>query len=158
MDKINDIASLVIIVFTALTGILTFIEKCTVIKWKPLSKLFKNKEINDKLDKITNQQEEFSEKLNSIENINDVREMKRLRAYILNYANEKCEQGIKKSNEQEADFDDCCQDYETLIKKHNLTNGHVVESIKLVSDYRKLELQDKYKKNIKVDKKKKNMV
>lgn len=158
MDKINDIASLVIIVFTALTGILTFIEKCTVIKWKPLSKIFQNKEINEKLDKITEQQKEFAAKLNSIEDINDVREMKRLKSNILNYANEKCTQGIKKSEEQEATFDEWCSDYEALIKKHNLTNGHTFQSVQLVSDYRKMELQDKYKKNVKVDKRKKNVV
>jgi len=158
MDKINDIASLVIIVFTALTGILTFIEKCSAIKWKPLSKLFENKEINDKLDNISKQQEEFNKKLNSIENVNDVREMKRLKANILNFANEKCTQGIKKDQEQETAFDEWVSDYEALIKKHNLTNGHTFNAVQLVSDYRKMELQDKYKKNVKVDKRKKNVV
>lgn len=158
MEYINEIAGLIIVIFTALTGILTFIEKCTAIKWKPLSKIFQNKEINEKLDKITEQQKEFAAKLNSIEDINDVREMKRLKANILNFANEKCTQGIKKDQEQETAFDEWVNDYEALIKKHNLTNGHTFNAVQLVSDYRKMELQDKYKKNVKVDKRKKNVV
>lgn len=149
MAQINEIASLVIVVVTALTGILALIEKCGAIKWKPLSKLFKNKELMSKMDKFAIQQEEFFSKLNSIEDENDMREIKRLRAYILDYANKKCEQGIKMTPEQETYFDECCVDYENLIGKHELTNGHTVQSIKLVSDYRKMELKDKYKHNIK---------
>jgi len=149
MALINEIASLVIVVFTALTGILTFIEKSKILKWKPLSRLFKNNELNKKIDEISKKQEEFLVKLDSIESENDKREIKRLRASILDFANQKCEQGIKMTSDQERYFDDCCIDYENLIKKHNLTNGHTTESIRLVSDYRKMELQDKYKKNVK---------
>lgn len=144
---VEKIASTVIVVATAITAVLTIIEKSSVIKWKPLSKMFRNKELNDKMDLMAKRQDTFYEKLNDIENVNDIREMKRLRAYILNYANEKCEQGIKMTTEQEADFDNCCIDYEELIKKHKLTNGHVMESIKMVSDYRKMELKDKYEHN-----------
>lgn len=149
MVLINEIASLVIVVFTALTGILTFIEKSKILKWKPLSRLFKNNELNKKIDEISKKQEEFLVKLDSIESENDKREIKRLRASILDFANQKCEQGIKMTSDQERYFDDCCIDYENLIKKHNLTNGHTTESIRLVSDYRKMELQDKYKRNVK---------
>ena len=158
MEHITAISNTIIIVFAALTGILAFIEKSQKIKWKPLSKLFTN-DINEKLDMVVNkqeniiqQQELFRVKLEEIEDVGDVREIKRLRAFILNYANEKCEQGIKKSQEQETYFDECCVEYENLIKKHKLTNGHTVQSIKLVKDYRKLELQDIYRKNVKFDK------
>ena len=149
MAKINEISNIIIIVCTALTAILTIIEKSKAIKWKPLSKLFGNNELNKKIDNITNQQQEFMTRLNQIEDENDKREIKRLRAYILDYANQKCEQGIKMTNEQETYFDECCIDYESLIKKHNLQNGHTMQSMKLVSDYRKMELQDKYKNHTK---------
>lgn len=158
MEHITAIANLLIIVFTALTGVLTFIEKSQKLKWKPLSKLF-NGDTHEKLDlvmhkqeDIIKQQEVFRAKLDEIEDTADIREIKRLRSFILNYANEKCEQGIKKSQEQETYFDECCVEYENLIKKHKLTNGHTVQSIKLVSDYRKLELQDLYRHNVKFDK------
>lgn len=152
MNGIQEIASLVIVIATAITAILTIIEKCKAIKWKPLTNLFKNQEVVDKLDNMAIRQNDFMVKLNSIENENDMREIKRLRAYILNYANEKCEQGIKMTQEQETYFDECCVDYEKLIEKYGLVNGHTIQSIKLVSDYRKMELKDKYKKNVKVDK------
>lgn len=158
MEHITTISNVIIILFTALTGVLTFIEKSQKIKWKPLSRLF-NSDTHEKLDKVMHKQEDiiqqqeiFRAKLDEIEDSNDVREIKRLRAFILNYANEKCEQGIKKSQEQETYFDECCVEYENLIKKHKLTNGHTVQSIKLVSDYRKLELQDMYRQNVKFDK------
>ena len=53
------------------------------------------------------------------------------------------------SSEQETYFDECCVDYENLIEKYNLTNGHTMLSMKQVSDYRKMELADKYKNNVK---------
>lgn len=146
MEKITEISSLIIIVFTALTGILTFIEKSQKIKWKPLSKL-RNGNLEEKIDNLAIQQNEFWDKLNKIEDENDIREIKRLRQYILEYANMKCEQGIKMSFEQETYFDECCEEYEKLIEKHNLTNGHTIQSIQLVHDYRKMELKTKYEKN-----------
>lgn len=151
MIKINEIANMIIIVCTAITAILTIIEKSKSIKWKPLSKLFGRSELYEKLDAISNQQKDFSTQLNRVEDENDRREIKRLRAYILEYANQKCGQGIKMSSEQETYFDECCVDYEKLIEKHHLTNGHTMQSMKQVRDYRNMELQDKYKRNIKVD-------
>jgi hypothetical protein len=53
------------------------------------------------------------------------------------------------SSEQETYFDECCTDYEQLISKYNLVNGHAKQSIKQVSDYRKMELADKYRNNLK---------
>ena len=145
MDKLTEISNMIIIVCTTLTAILTIIEKSKAIKWKPLSKIFGRNEIYDKLDKISNQQYEFAKQLNRVEDENDKREIKRLRAYILEYSNKKCEQGIKMSGEQETYFDECCTDYESLIEKHKLQNGHTMQSIKRVQDYRNMELQDKYK-------------
>lgn len=149
MIKVNEIANMIIIVASAITAILAIIEKTNSIKWKPLSKLFGRKELYDKLDNISNQQQDFLKQLNRVESENDKREIKRLRAYILEYANQKCEQGIKMSNEQETYFDECCIDYEQLIDKYKLKNGHTMQSMKLVNDYRKMELQDKYKNHIK---------
>ena len=149
MGQINEIANVIVIVCTALGAVLGIIEKSTKIKWKPLTKLFGNTELHKKIDEIANNQNLFMKRLNDIEDENDKREIKRLRARILDFANQKCEQGIKMTQEQETYFDDCCVDYENLIKKHNLKNGHTMQSMKLVSDYRKMELQDKYKDHIK---------
>ena len=151
MIKINEIANLIIIISSAVMAILGVIEKSKSIKWKPLTKLFGRSELYSKLDAISNQQQEFMVQLNRVEDENDKREIKRLRAYILEYANQKCGQGIKMSSEQETYFDECCTDYENLIEKHKLTNGHTMQSMKQVQDYRNMELQDKYKKHIKVD-------
>ena len=149
MNKISEIANMIIIIASAITAILAIIEKTNSIKWKPLTKLFGRKELYDKLDNISAQQQDFMTQLNRVESENDKREIKRLRAYILEYANQKCGQGIKMSSEQETYFDECCTDYEHLISKYNLVNGHAKQSIKQVSDYRKMELADKYKRNIK---------
>ena len=148
MNRISEIANMIIIISSALMAILGVIEKSKAIKWKPLSNLFGRSELYKKLDDISNQQKDFATQLNKVESENDKREIKRLRAYILEYASKKCEQGIKMSSEQETYFDECCIDYEQLIKKHHLTNGHTMQSMKLVSDYRKMELADKYKHNI----------
>lgn len=145
MGRVNEIANLIIIITSAIMAILGVIEKSKSIKWKPITKLFGRGELYDRLDKISIQQQDFLTQLDRVECENDKREIKRLRAYILEYANKKCEQGIKMSSEQEAYFDECCIDYESLINKHNLTNGHTVQSIQRVQDYRKMELQDKYK-------------
>lgn len=147
--KINEISNLIIVVMGALTAILTVVEKSKSIKWKPLSKLFGRQELYDKLDNISQQQKEFSTQLNRVEDENDKREIKRLRAYILDYANQKCEQGIKMTQEQETYFDECCVDYEKLIEKHKLVNGHTFQSMKSVNDYRKMELQNKFENHIK---------
>jgi hypothetical protein len=149
VNKVNEIANMIIIIASAITAILAIIEKTNSIKWKPLTKLFGRKELYDKLDNIANQQKEFMTQLNRVEDENDKREIKRLRAYILEYANKKCGQGIKMSSEQETYFDECCTDYEQLISKYNLVNGHAKQSIKQVSDYRKMELADKYRNNLK---------
>ena len=149
MVRVNEIANLIIIVSSAIMAILGVIEKSKSIKWKPLSKLFGRGELYNKLDAISNQQQEFMVQLNRVEDENDKREIKRLRAYILEYANEKCSQGIKMSNEQETYFDECCVDYESLIEKHNLTNGHTMQSMKQVQDYRNMELQNKFNNHIK---------
>ena len=158
MIKINEIANLIIIISSALMAVLGVIEKSKSIKWKPLTKLFGRSELYSKLDAISNQQQEFMVQLNRVEDENDKREIKRLRAYILEYANQKCEQGIKMTAEQEINFDEWCQDYEYLINKYNLTNGRTTQSIKLVSDYRKMELQDKYKNNVKTRTRKKKAI
>ena len=149
MNRISEIANMIIIISSALMAILGVVEKNKTIKWKPLSKLFGRSELYKKLDDISNQQQDFMAQLKKVENENDKREIKRLRAYILEYANQKCEQGIKMSSEQETYFDECCIDYEQLIDKYKLKNGHTMQSMKLVNDYRKMELQDKYKNHIK---------
>lgn len=146
MDKI---ANFIVILMGAGTAILTFIEKCEKIKWKPLSMLFGMNDISDKIDSINTQLDSFHKEIDKIAYVNDVREMKRLRSKILTFASQKCEQGLPMTSEQEAEFDDNVKDYEELIKKHNLQNGHTTQSIKLVSDYRKMELADKYKNNVK---------
>lgn len=143
MEHISIISNTIIIIFTALTCILTFIEKSQHIKWKPLTSLFTS-DLDKKIDKFGNQIDTFKNKLDEIENDNDIREIKRLRQYIQDYATERTTLGIPKSQEQERYFDDCCEDYEKLLEKHKLTNGHTTQSIHAVIEYRKLELSDKY--------------
>jgi len=54
IDKINSVASLIVIICSALMSILTIIEKSEKIKFKPISKLFGRKELIDKIDSIDN--------------------------------------------------------------------------------------------------------
>jgi len=151
MDRI---ANFIVILMGAGTAILTFIEKCEKIKWRPLSMLLGMNDISKKIDGINTQLDEFHLEIDKIARVNDVREMKRLRSKILTFASQKCEQGLPMTSEQEAEFDDNVKDYEELIKKHNLQNGHTTQSIKMVSDYRKMELADKYKNNVRPHKEK----
>lgn len=52
LDKINSVASLIVVVCSAIMSILAIIEKTDKIKFKPLSKLFGRKELLDKIDSI----------------------------------------------------------------------------------------------------------
>ena len=52
LDKINSVASLIVVVCSALMSVLAIIEKTDKIKFKPLSKLFGRKELIDKIDSI----------------------------------------------------------------------------------------------------------
>ena len=158
MDNINNIASLIIIVAQAVVAVFTIIEKSAKIKWKPISKLLGISDLSDKIDVVDEKVEALHKEVDNNAYIADEREMKRLKSHILEYANQKCEQGIKMTAEQEINFDEWCQDYEDLINKYNLTNGRTTQSIKLVSDYRKMELQDKYKNNLKSKSRKKEVM
>jgi hypothetical protein len=52
IEQINSIASLIVVICSALMSILAIIEKSNKIKLKPLSKLFGRKELFDKIDLI----------------------------------------------------------------------------------------------------------
>lgn len=97
-----------------------------------------NKTMKPHFDEIHTSLGNIKEQIDEIRNENDRREVQRLRYECLKFASEVRDGSNKKRGEYEEIFR-MEQDYNTLIKKHNIENGFMVEEMLFLHEsYRKL--------------------
>lgn len=126
LECCNSTTLLTIILFLSI-----FIE-ITPIKINPVSALFKwigeitNKDINEKLNKMSIKLEDVSERIDKIE-IND------MRSAILDFANS-CMNERRHTKEEFEHVIDLHTQYEETIEKKGLRNGRVDLAFRYISD------------------------
>ena len=126
-------AGLVSALTTIFNHLIAFGKVGDSIMGKYVSKMMKPffDEVHTSLDKIT-------EQINEIKDENDKRELSRLRYECLKFANE-VRKGVQKSRREYEEIFRMEQDYELLVKKHNIKNGFMMEEMKYIhAKYREL--------------------